>query len=100
MGDKVLNNNSTVSDGGLKMAVDESVAVGCGKCAQQTIKAAWDVIAPTEEEESKQELMTTEFETPLSPIGIGILNEDDAIHTLITANITPLPAYISKVIQL
>lgn len=98
--EQVLLSNS-VNDGGVKMTVDESVAVGCGRSAQLHILALGLVepSATEEEEESKQELVT-EFEAPLSPVGIGILDDDDVVHTLITADDTPLPAHVSKVIHL
>lgn len=93
--------------GGMKIEVDESVAIGCAKCAQQYLFGEREREPPSESNldsststilEEKKEM---EIEVPLSPVGIGIALSlsDNLVHTLIDVE-SPLPAHASRVIKL
>lgn len=88
---------------GMKMEVDESVAIGCARCAQQTILALehqfQDQPLDEEKELSTDETKHMELEVPLSPISIAVQILGGKPHILMDTN-TPLPAHVSRKILL
>jgi len=104
-GDVLLRASKAV-EGGLKIPVDESVAIGCARYAQQFLLGEQqkerildengDLLPSSIAEESKK----VETLVPLCPIAIGVRStvSENSVQTLIDVG-SPLPAHISKVIK-
>lgn len=90
---------------GLKIPVDESVAIGCARYAQQFLMGERDKQVMVDDDSGElvpsslaEETKELEMEVPLCPIAIGICLDQGSVQTLIDVG-SPLPAHISKVIK-